>query len=292
MKFKVALLQILPGNNRNQNLEKGLEYCKKAKELNADLVLFPELWNIGFTNCSLDEEGRKKWEESAIDQQGDFFQTFVKQAKELEINIALTYLEKYSPKPRNTVSIIDKQGNIVLNYSKVFICNFGLEELTKENPSYDNVGCDYNCTPGNTFDVCTLAGKEGDIKVGAMICADREFPEAATQLMLNGAELIVVPNACDFDEIRKAQLRARAFENLLGITMSNYPAPKDNGHSIAFHPAAWDLKGNSQDTLIVEAGEEEGIFLAEFDLDQIREFRKMEQWRIEYRKNWYKGKIK
>lgn len=28
-----------------------------------------------------------------------------------------------------------------------------------------------------------------------MICADREFPELATQLMLNGAELIVVPNA-------------------------------------------------------------------------------------------------
>jgi N-carbamoylputrescine amidase len=47
MKFTVALLQILPhGNDQQKNLEKGIEYCNKAKELGADLVLFPELWNI------------------------------------------------------------------------------------------------------------------------------------------------------------------------------------------------------------------------------------------------------
>jgi len=34
-----------------------------------------------------------------------------------------------------------------------------------------------------------------------MICADREFPEPATQLMLNGAELIIVPNDCDWDVV-------------------------------------------------------------------------------------------
>lgn len=33
MKFKIVLLQILPDStNQNKNLEKGLEYCKKAKE--------------------------------------------------------------------------------------------------------------------------------------------------------------------------------------------------------------------------------------------------------------------
>lgn len=286
MKFRVALLQILPGGTQDENLKKGIEYCKKAKEMGTDLVLFPELWNIGFANCPFEKEGRKQWEALAIDQESNFFRSFVSLVKELEINIAITYLEKFSPKPRNSVSVINSEGNIILNYSKVFICNFGLDELTKENPNLQDIGCDYNCTPGNTFDVCTIKGTEGEIKVGAMICADREFPEAATQLMLNGAEIIVVPNACKFDEIRKAQLKARAFENLLGIAMTNYPVPKDNGHSIAFHPAAWDLKGRFQETLIVEAGEEEGIFLAEFDVDQIRDFRKMESWRLEYRKEW------
>ncbi len=239
MKFKVALLQILPeGSNEEKNLQKGIEYCRKAKGLEADLVLFPEMWNIGYEACPFDMEGKKRWEEKAIEEQSEFFQSFVKLAKELEINIAITYLEKYSPKPRNTVSIIDKNGNVVLNYSKVYICNFGTVRLEKDNPDYDQVGVDHNVTAGIGFDVCTLVGKEGEVKVGAMICADREFPEAATELMLKGAELIVVPNACTMDEIRICQVKTRAFENLLGIALSNYPKPKNNGHSIAFRPAA------------------------------------------------------
>ena len=80
-----------------------------------------------------------------------------------------------------------------------------------------------HCSPGESFDVCLLKGAEGQVNVGAMICADREFPEAATQLMLNGAELVIVPNACTWDEIRTAGLKTRAFENLLGIAMTNYP---------------------------------------------------------------------
>ncbi|MBI2019778.1 carbon-nitrogen hydrolase family protein [Candidatus Daviesbacteria bacterium] len=288
MKFKVVLLQINTGTDQNQNLEKGLEYCKKAKGLGADLVLFPEMWSIGYEACPFDEEGKKIWEEKAIDQQSDFFFSFVNLAKDLEINIALTYLEKYAPKPRNSVSVIDKTGKIVLNYSKVFICNFGLEQLSEENPDYEQVGVDRNLIAGTTFDVCTLTGKEGEVKLGAMICADREFPESATELMLKGAEIIVVPNACTMDDIRICQLKTRAFDNLAGIALTNYPKPKENGHSIAFHPAAWDSKGNPQDTLIVEAGEEEGIFLAEFDLDQIRDFRKMEQWRLKYREEYHK----
>lgn len=81
--------------------------------------------------------------------------------------------------------------------------------------------------------MCTLTGAEGEVRVGAMICADREFPEPATQLMLNGAELIVVPNACDWDEVRSAGLLTRACENLIGVAMANYPQPLNNGNSRA-----------------------------------------------------------
>lgn len=290
MKFRIALLQILPDpSNQPQNLGKGINYCKKAKELRADLVLFPEEWNIGFEMCPFDNEGRKKWEESAIDQSSDFFKTFVKTAKDLEINIAITYLEKFDPKPRNTVSIIDKTGTVLLNYSKVFICDFGKEELSKRVPNKDEVGCDYNCTPGNSFEVCTILGKEGGVRIGAMICADREFPEATTQLMLNGAELIIVPNASTWNEFHDTLLRARAFENLVGIAMANYPAPKENGNSCAYDCVAWK-DGKKRGTQIVKAGEDEGIFMATFDMDEIRNFRKLESWRMEYRKNWYKSK--
>jgi predicted amidohydrolase len=86
------------------NLEKGIEACHKAKTRRADLALFPEMWNIGYAFCPPDR--KREWKAKSIDQQSDFFQAYVHVAKELGINIALTYLEKYFPKPRNTVAII------------------------------------------------------------------------------------------------------------------------------------------------------------------------------------------
>jgi predicted amidohydrolase len=114
-----------------------------------------------------------------------------------------------------------------------------------------------------------------------MICADREFPLAANQLMLNGAELIIVPNACTWDEIRTAGLRTRAFENLVGIAMINYPLPQSNGNSQAHTCVAW-RNGKAASTLIARAGESEEIVLASFDIDEIRAFRKDEGWRLNY----------
>lgn len=165
--------------------------------------VFPELWNIGSTPCPLDAVARQAWEAFAINQKSHFFREFVGLARELNLNSALTYLEKHAPKPRNTVSIINGRGEIVLNYAKRFICNFGLEELLRPNPNLDDIdiGCDFNCDPGDSFGVCTLVGKAGEANVGAMICADREFPEAATALMIKGAEIIAVPNSCTWDKI-------------------------------------------------------------------------------------------
>ena len=84
MKFTVALLQILPKDiDQEYNRIKGIEWCRKAKEEGADLVLFPEMWNIGYALCPLDKVGKQEWEASAIDQSSDFFRSFVELAQEL-----------------------------------------------------------------------------------------------------------------------------------------------------------------------------------------------------------------
>jgi len=70
-----------------------------------------------------------------------------------------------------------------------------------------------------------------------MICFDREFPESARVLMQQGAEIILVPNSSAFfsdpqiGDIRFQQLRARAFENIVCIAITNYAQPKNDGHS-------------------------------------------------------------
>jgi predicted amidohydrolase len=70
--------------------------------------------------------------------------------------------------------------------------------------------------------------------------------------------------------------------------MANYPAPMTNGHSQAYTCVAWN-DGVTAETLLVEAGEDEDIVLAEIDVKAIREFRRQEAWRMDYRKSWYRN---
>jgi predicted amidohydrolase len=270
--FRVALLQLIPTENQDENLEKGIKYCKLAKDMGADLVLFPEMWNTGY-NFHL--ENTDKWTESGITKDHEFFRTFQKEAKALNMAIAITYLEKWQGLPRNTVSIIDRLGNCVLTYAKIHTCVFHLEK---------------HLTAGDDFYVVDLNTENGILKIGAMICYDREFPESARILMLKGAEIIIVPNACPIEINRKSQLRTRAFENMVGIAMANYAAGKKdcNGHSLAYDGIAYaetDWYNNGpRDTLIIEAGEAEGVYIAEFNVENIRKYREEEIWGNSYRK--------
>lgn len=113
------------------------------------------------------------------------------------------------------------------------------------------------------------------------------LPESARILMLKGAEIILVPNACPMEINRLSQLRSRAFENMVGIATVNYPVGKEdcNGHSTAFDGMAYALDNSgSRDTCIIDAGETEGVYIAGFPVDEIRAYRKSEAWGNAYRR--------
>ena len=267
-KLKVALLQILPGNTLQENLQKGIAACRKAKEMGADIALFPEMWSNGY--CI--PEDLNELRSMALNVDDEFVMTFADLANELEMAIAITFLESFDPLPRNTVCLFDRHGDRVLSYAKVHTCDFGDE-------------C--RLIPGEDFYVTSLDTRLGPVQVGAMICYDREFPESARILMLKGAELILVPNACPMEINRLSQLRGRAYENMVAIATCNYPAPYPdcNGHSSVFDGVAYlpELSG-SRDTCILEAGEEEGIYLAELDLKMLRSYRAEEVHGNAYRR--------
>ena len=73
--LKIALLQIVPCDTLQGNLEKGMEYCKRAGTLGADIALFPEMWSNGYNiyNRPLEE-----WTAEAIASNSDFVNTFRK----------------------------------------------------------------------------------------------------------------------------------------------------------------------------------------------------------------------
>ena len=109
--------------------------------------------------------------------------------------------------------------------------------------------------------------------------------ERRVMLLAFGAEIILTPNACTLEEIRLSQFKLRAYENMVGVAMANYASPQNNGHSCAFHPIVFpDTDGATRDTLIIGAGEHEGIFLAPFDLDALRDYRSKEAWGNAFRK--------
>lgn len=274
-KLKLAIIQHKAQPNEiNTNLDLGLKYINEAKKMGADLVLFPEMWSNAYappfegafdnpTDINFEEE-RHRWLKAAVDEESYYILDFKELCKNLKIGAVITYLSKGEKAPQNTALVIDKEGNSIMKYSKVHTCDFSLERLLES---------------GTEFKVCDFYG----IKLGVMICYDREFPESARVLMLKGAEIILVPNACDMNPARINQLSTRAFENMVAIAMSNYPRI-GWGRSSAFNPIVFDENGYVDNKIFMADDKNEGIFIVEFDMGSIREYRKNETWGNAYRK--------
>ncbi len=259
----VALLQMTSfGNDQEANKIKAEQFCREAARQGSDIALMGEMWNIGYTRFDPEKEGdRERFWKRAVKKDGPWVQHFADLAKELHMAIAVTYEQAWEPLPRNAVTIFDHEGKEVLTYAKVHTSDFKALER--------------NMIPGDGFYTAKMDTAKGPIVVGAMICFDREQPESARILMLKGAELVLTPNCCGLDDLRLQQFRIRAFENQFGAAMTNYPKPYKNGHSVAY---------DSRGRCLVEAGEEEGIFYAAFDMEEIRQGRRKSIWGNAYRR--------
>ncbi|MBQ3706484.1 MAG: carbon-nitrogen hydrolase family protein [Clostridia bacterium] len=267
--MKISLLQLSPAGSLAGNLEKAVAACREAKRQGADLALLPEMYSMGYDIYDRDPAD---WLTEAIPADSDYVRTLAALAAELDLAVGVTLLEAHDPAPRNTLLLFDRHGKQVLTYSKVHTCAFGPEKYL---------------TPGDDFPVTSLDTAEGPVSVGAMICYDREFPESARILMLKGAELILVPNACPMEQNRLSQLRGRAYENMTAIATCNYPdgTPDCNGHSSVFDGVAYFRTfPGSRDTCVLEAGGEEGVYTAEIDLAMLREYRATENQANTYRR--------
>ena len=258
----------MPAKNLEEQLEIGIKACREAKEKGADVALFPEMWSDGYF-LPRDTDALDKL---TISKDSDFVNAFRDLAKELGMAIGITFLENGIDKPRNSVLFFDMHGEEILHYSKVHICAFDDEVVLKG---------------GDSFCVADLDFGRGTVKIGSMICFDREFPESARILMLKGAEVILAPNACPMEINRLSALRTRAYENMVAVATCNYPEgqPDCNGHSTLFDGVAWlrDEPG-VRDMCVFEAPDAPGVYVAELDLDLLRDYRENEVMGGKYRR--------
>lgn len=269
MKLKVAMVQYDANEpNIDFNTKVAMKYIKEAKKSGAGIVLFPECFLTAYCCPDIVEELLPLeelendsefigWCNSAVTEEEEHVLQIRKLAKELQIGVVITAFTKGEKYPQNTAFIIDRNGDIILKYSKVHTCDFDWERYLES---------------GQEFKVCKFDG----VNIGVMICYDREYPESARELMLQGAEIIFNPNCCGGMEPRLKELSVRAMENMVGVAMANPPAP-GMGRSAAFNPMVWGENGEVLDNTIIVAEEFfEGIVYAEFDIDVIIKYRENE----------------
>lgn len=254
--LKVALAQYL-------NDCEPVTIVREAKRAAAQVVLFPEMYSNGYARFDpTDSAAFQRWRKGAHSPDGNFIERFREAARTHQIYVVATFLEAGDPKPFNSALLIDPQGHTVLHHRKVHICDFDSPESA--------------CDRGEEFRVAEIETVAGLVKLGFMISMDREFPEAARSLSGAGAEIALVPNCCDLvtdhvvGDVRIAQMRARAFETVIGIAVANYPKPRCDGHSFATDPTG---------AVIAMADDSPRLTIAAFDLPLIRKMRIEDQFR-------------
>jgi predicted amidohydrolase len=254
--LNVALAQYL--NDRDPAIIVG-----EAKNAGAEIVLFPEMFSNGHAYFDTrDSTARERWLKEAQSPNGSFVERFREAARTYQTYVVATFLEAADPKPFNSALLIGRNGHTILRHRKVYICDFDSPEIA--------------CGRGKEFSVAEIETAVGSVKLGLMICMDREYPEAARSLSRAGAEIALVPNCCPLvaddvvGDVRIAQMRGRAFETVIGIAVANYPAPRCDGHSFAV---------DSTGAIIAMADDSPGLTIAAFDLSLIRKARTEEHFR-------------
>ena len=245
MKISCVQMNIHYGNPE-ENFAKVERYIEEAANSQADVIVFPEMWNTGYALHQLDhladEEGQKTK------------QMLSKLANKHEVNIVGgSVATKSGEKYYNTMYVADRAGKIVAEYNKAHLFKLMDEHLFMN--------------PGQTTNLFEL---DGTI-CGGIICYDLRFPEWTRTHVLNGAKIMFIPAEWPSNRIDHWQLllQARAIENQCFIVAVNRvgqdPGNHFNGHSMVIAP--WGEK-------LISGQTEEGIYYTELDLQEVDPVRK------------------
>jgi len=178
-----------------RNLAELGDLLDKAGHLGADLVCLPEMLNkAGMNDAS--------YEDVAEELRGPTYRLLERKARQFGMYVLGCIYERDGAFLFNTAFLLDRAGELAGTYRKVHL--YWPEERE-------------GISPGDAFPVF-----ETDLgKVGVMTCYDSWFPEMARILGLNGAEIIVFPNAGYGEE----QVLARPGDNAVYLVISALNSP-------------------------------------------------------------------
>ncbi|MBM3807884.1 MAG: carbon-nitrogen hydrolase family protein [Acidimicrobiia bacterium] len=211
--MKIALIQQHATRDKNANVARGLAALETAARGGAGLACFAELAFEWFYPQRPAERGCRDLAEP-ID--GPTVTAFQKKAKELGMVTVINLYEREGHHTYDSSPVIDADGTLLGVTRMIHITEY---------PCFHEQGY---YTPGDKG-APVYSTKAG--RIGVSICYDRHYPEFMRALAVNGADLVIVPQAGAVGEwpegLYEAEMRVAAFQNGYFTALCNRVGQED-----------------------------------------------------------------
>jgi predicted amidohydrolase len=211
--MKIALIQQRATRDKAGNAARGIASLEAAARSGASLACYAELAFEWF-HPQRPAVGDVRSLAEPLD--GPLVSRFQKAARDLGIVVVLNLFERDGDRTFDSSPVIDADGSILGVTRMVHITEYA---CFHEQGYY---------TPGDQGAPVyrTRAGR-----VGVAICYDRHFPEYMRALAVDGADLVVVPQAGTAGEwpdgLYEAEMRVAAFQNGYYVALCNRVGRED-----------------------------------------------------------------
>jgi predicted amidohydrolase len=200
----------------------------------ANLILLPELWNIGFMSFD-------RYREEAETQEGPTLILLRTLAKELSCYLYTgSFVEKRGDQFYNSSFLLNPKGEILGSYQKIHLFSYQSEEAQI-------------LTPGTSITV--IPTEFGNL--GLATCYDLRFPEFFRKMVDQEAEFFLISSAWPTSRLEHWLLlnRTRALENLSYLISSNCVGINRGtafaGHSMLVDPMGKIIAGSNDVECVV-----------------------------------------
>ena len=197
MKVAVAQISCSLGDS-DANLLKVRDFCARARETDANLIVFPEMIDTGYSMPAIQAH--------AASWSGGFVPGLQEIARQLSIAIVSGVSERDGALIYNSQVFVDQQGNIIAKYRKTHL---------------------YAVAPVETF----ASVAHGGLRFGLSICYDLRFPEMYRKPVTEqNVGVFIVSSAWPFPRVEhfRTLALARAIENQSYMIASNRVGKDDD----------------------------------------------------------------
>lgn len=261
----LAATQVVCTWDRAANIDKVEAAIRKAHAAGAQIILPQELFETPYF-CK--DQKAEHFDLAAPAQDHPMLKRMSALARELEVVLPVSFFERANMAYFNSLAMIDADGCILGVYRKSHI---------PDGPGYQEK---YYFSPGDTgFQVF----RTRYAAIGAAICWDQWFPEAARSMALQGAEVLCYPTAIgsephdatiDSRDHWQRVMQGHAGANLMPLIASNRVGT-EKGESCALTFYGSSFIAGPHGEKVAEAGRtEETVITATFDLDAMARARR------------------